>query len=77
MIKNIIIGKNSHVTNSLVKFLDNKIVFSSNEFSQENLKKIKSFKKINLIINSFYPAKFLNDLTSLITSLLRNYRLEF
>ena len=63
MIKNIIIGKNSHVTNSLVKFLDNKIVFSSNEFSQENLKKIKSFKKINLIINSFYPAKFLNGLT--------------
>ena len=63
MIKNIIIGKNSHVTNSLVKFLDNKIVFSSNEFSQENLKKIKSFKKINLIINSFYPAKFLNELT--------------
>ena len=45
MIKNIIIGKNSHVTNSLVKFLDDKIVFSSNEFSQENLKKLNLSKK--------------------------------
>ena len=63
MIYNIIIGKNSHVTYSLIKSLKNNVIFSSNKFSTENLQKIKSYKKINLIFNSFYPAKFLNYLT--------------
>ncbi len=63
MIYNIIIGKNSHVTYSLTKTLKNNVIFSSNKFSNENLQKIKFYKKINLIFNSFYPAKFLNDLT--------------
>ena len=63
MINNIIIGENSHLTNSLIKSLKNKVIFSSNKFSQGSLNKIKSYKKINLIFNSFYPAKFLNNLT--------------
>ena len=42
MINNIILGENSHLTNSLIKSLKNKVIFSSNKFSQENLKKIKS-----------------------------------
>ena len=63
MINNIIIGENSHLTNSLIKSLKNKVIFSSNKFSQKSLNKIKSYKKINLIFNSFYPAKFLNNLT--------------
>lgn len=63
MINNIIIGENSFVTKSLGKFLKNKTILSSNKLSIDNIKKIKSYKKINLIFNNFYPAKFLNDLT--------------
>ena len=63
MIYNIIIGQDSLVTKSLSKFLKNKIIFSSNQLSIENIKEIKSYKKINLIFNNFYPSKLLNDLT--------------
>ena len=63
MINNIIIGENSFVTQSLSRFLKNKIIFSSNKLSPKKIKIIKSYKKINIIFNNFYPAKFLNDLT--------------
>ena len=63
MINNIIIGENNFVTKSLGKFLQNITILSSNKLSIDNIKKIKSYKKINLIFNNFYPAKFLNDLT--------------
>ena len=38
MINNIIIGENSHLTNSLIKSLKNKVIFSSNKFSKEKFK---------------------------------------
>ena len=63
MIYNIIIGQDSLVTKSLSKFLKNKIIFSSKKLSIENIKEIKSYKKINLIFKKFYKSKLLNDLT--------------
>ena len=37
MINNIIIGQNSFVTKSLVRFLKNKIIFSSNKLAIEKI----------------------------------------
>ena len=63
MIKNIIIGKDSSVTNFLCKYLKNIHVFSANELNVNELKdKIKNSKKVNLIFNNFYPSKNLNSI---------------
>ena len=63
MIKNIIIGKDSSVTNFVCKYLNNTYVFSANELNINELKaKIKTSKKINLIFNNFYPSKNLNSI---------------
>ena len=65
MIKNIIIGKNSSITQSICKYLKNTHIFSANELTKENFQKqIKKYKKINLIFNNFYSSKNLNSLNS-------------
>ena len=65
MIKNIIIGKNSTITQYICRFLKNNCVLSANELREEHLKKeIKDCKKINLIFNNFYPSKNLNRLNT-------------
>ena len=69
MAKNIIIGKNSLITKQICKHLKDVFVFSVNDFNQIYFKKkIKEFKKINLIFNNFYPSKNLNTLS------VNNYR---
>ena len=63
MIKNIIIGKNSTITQYIYRYLKNTCVFSANELREKHLKKeIKNCKKINLIFNNFYPSKNLNSI---------------
>ncbi len=63
MIKNIIIGKNSSITRYLCKYLKKTQVFSTNQLSKTYLNKnIKSFRKVNIIFNNFYPSKNLNTL---------------
>ena len=63
MIKNIIIGRNSSITRFLCKYLKNTTVLSANELSEFILRKeTQKFKKINLILNNFYPSKNLNTL---------------
>ena len=65
MIKNIIIGKSSSVTKFICKYLKNTYTFSANELTNENFQKqIKKYKKINLIVNNFYPSKNLNSMNS-------------
>ena len=49
MVTNIVLGKNSFVTKSLLKFIDKSEVYSANDLNEISLKKIKSKKKINLI----------------------------
>jgi len=62
--QNIIIGKNSSLTKRNVKFLKNFTVLSVNELNQKNIEmKITQNKRINLILNNFFPSKFLNDLS--------------
>ena len=63
MIKNIVIGKNSSISQFVSKYLQNSLVLSANDLDEFNLKQqIKKFKKINLIFNNFYPSKYLNTL---------------
>ena len=63
MIKNIIIGKNSFLTKSNLKFLKNCSVYSANELNTKKLKdEVKKSKKINIIFNNFFSSKFLNEL---------------
>ena len=62
--QNIIIGKNSSLTKRNIKFLKNFTVLSVNELNQKNIEtKIAHNKRINLILNNFFPSKFLNDLS--------------
>lgn len=63
MITNIVIGNNSFVTRSLLRFIDKAEVFSANNFDDASLNKISSKKKINLIFNNFYPSRLLNSLS--------------
>ena len=57
----IIIGKRSNLSNRLNIKIKGSIVFSSNSFLKNNFLEIKNQnKKINLIINNFYPASKLN-----------------
>lgn len=63
MTYNLIIGEKSYITNSINKFLKNKLVLSANDINKNLiLNKIKNIKKINIIFNNFYPAKLLNNL---------------
>ncbi len=62
MIKTIIIGKRSVLTNSLKRQLNNFEIISQNDENLENIQKSKS-KKINLIFNNFFPSSKLNELS--------------
>ena len=60
---NIIIGKESNLTNALKKQLLNTVVFSAREQSLiEKIKLLNKYKKFNLIFNNFYPASRINNL---------------
>jgi len=59
MIKNIIFGKRSNLTNSIIKKIYNYEVISS---SNINYEKLNSIKKKNYIFNNFYPSHKLNSL---------------
>ena len=61
MTKNIIFGKNSKLTSSIVKNLNNVQVFSPNNFNFKNLN-INDKTKVNFIFNNFYPSFKLNNL---------------
>ncbi|MAV56035.1 MAG: hypothetical protein CMI79_00670 [Candidatus Pelagibacter sp.] len=57
----IIIGKRSNLSNRLNIKIKGSIVFSSNSFLKSDFLEIKNQnKKVNLIINNFYPASKLN-----------------
>ena len=60
---NIIIGKDSNLTNALTKHLSNTIIFSVRDSKlTEKIKLLNRYKKINLIFNNFYPAARINNL---------------
>lgn len=63
MIKTIIIGKRSVLTNSLAKHLNNFEIISQNDKDLERLQKFRS-EKINIIFNNFFPSSKLNNLNS-------------
>jgi len=60
---NIIIGKESNLTNALKKQLQQTVVFSARDPKLiEKIKILNKYKKINLIFNNFYPASRINNL---------------
>jgi nucleoside-diphosphate-sugar epimerase len=62
---NIIIGKESNLTNALKKQLSNTAVFSARDPRLiEKIKLLNKYKKINLIFNNFYPASRINNLNN-------------
>ncbi len=65
MIKNIIIGKNSFLTKSNIKFLKNCLIYSANKLNKKSFDNLKKFKKVNIIFNNFYPSNSLNKLNYL------------
>ena len=74
MTTNIIIGKKSFVTKSLLKYLDKAEVFSANNLNEISISQISSRKKINIIFNNFYPSKLLNLSLMQTTENLKNFR---
>ncbi|WP_435114236.1 SDR family NAD(P)-dependent oxidoreductase [Candidatus Pelagibacter bacterium nBUS_36] len=63
MIKNIIIGQNSSVSKICNRYLKNTAIISANELNINKINnEINKYKKINLILNNFYPSRLLNDL---------------
>ena len=56
MIKNIVIGKNSSISQFVSKYLQNSLVLSANDLDEFNLKNKLKTRKINLIFNNFYPS---------------------
>ena len=77
MTQNIIIGKNSSLTESNSKNIKNCVIFSANQINEKYLfDKINKIKKVNLIFNNFFPSKFLNDLNHLNYKQLTNLSLE-
>ena len=60
---NIIIGKDSNLTNSLTKHISNAIILSGRDPKLiQKIKLLNKYKKINLIFNNFYPAARINNL---------------
>ena len=55
--KTYIIGKRSYLSLKLKKKINN-----SNIISEKEISSIKGIKKFNLIINTFYPSKYLNSI---------------
>ena len=62
MIKNIIFGKRSYLTSSIIKKINNYKVISSSNYNLEKLKLLNS-GKYNYIFNNFYPSFKLNSLS--------------
>ena len=61
---NILIGKQSSLTNFIRKNLLNYTVLSANDLDLKKIISIqKKNKKINIVFNNFYPAKLINNLT--------------
>ena len=63
MIKNVIFGKKSRITNSIIKNLENVDVVSASNLNFIKLKNSYK-KKTNYIFNNFYPSFKLNYLNS-------------
>ena len=61
MIKNVIFGKRSKLTKSLISKIDNYEIISSSEITNDRLKLLNNNKK-NYIINNFYPTHKLDTL---------------
>ena len=61
MIKNVIFGKRSKLTKSLISKIDNYEIISSSEITNDRLKLLNNNKK-NYIINNFYPTHKLDAL---------------
>ena len=59
---NLIIGKKSNLTKSLVKHISNCKVISLDELNYKNIANIYKNQKINVIINQFYSANKLSTL---------------
>jgi nucleoside-diphosphate-sugar epimerase len=59
---NLIIGKKSNLTKSLVKHISNCKVISLEELDYKNIANISKNQKINIIINQFYPANKLSTI---------------
>ena len=61
--RTIIIGERSNISQTLKKKLKDSEIISAEKilYSKFNLKKINNYKKINLIINSFYPSQKLKS----------------
>ncbi len=59
---NIIIGKNSSLTRSLNTELKETVILSANSSNLTGKLKVYKNKKINLIINNFYPAYKINTI---------------
>jgi len=61
-IRNLIIGKRSNLSRSLHKILDDAYIISTDEFlkNKSHHKSIDKNAKINVIINSFFPASFIS-----------------
>ena len=64
MTKNIIFGKKSKLTDSIVKKIKNAQVISSADINFKKIK-FKNKNKVNYIFNNFYPSFKLNDLNFL------------
>ena len=66
MVLNIIIGKNSNLSNTLSKRLNNCVLISSREILKDiNILSKYKDKKINIIFNNFQPATQLNNLDNM------------
>ncbi|MDB9767293.1 polysaccharide biosynthesis protein [Candidatus Pelagibacter sp.] len=63
MIKNVIFGKQSKITTSIVNNLDDVKIISANNINYSKLRD-NSKKKTNYIFNNFYPSFKLNNLNS-------------
>ena len=63
MIKNVIFGKQSRITDAIAKNLKNVEIISANNLDLKELKN-KYKKKTNFIFNNFYPSFKLNQLNT-------------
>ena len=61
--KTLILGKRSFISKNLIKKISHSEIYTIDYFVK-NISKILLKKKYNLIINSFYPTKKLNDITN-------------
>ena len=64
--KTLIIGKDSNLTNFLVKEIKDSNIFSFRELIEntDHLEEFLKKKKVNIIINGFYPAKNITTLNN-------------